>query len=62
MAAATVFGIYAAAAGGAGGLEVIVGWLERLSIVIGFAWAALLATHFLRLPDVAPQTSGSPES
>jgi hypothetical protein len=57
-----VFGIYAAAAGGAGGLEAIVGWLERLSIAIGFAWAALLATHFLRLPDVAPQASGSPES
>jgi hypothetical protein len=35
------------------------GWLERASIVIGFAWIALLAIHFLRSPAFSPQESPS---
>jgi len=50
-----VFVIYAAGAGGAGGLEVVAGWLERASIGIGFAWVGLLTIHFLRSPAVAPR-------
>jgi hypothetical membrane protein len=58
-----LFVFYAAGAGGAGGLEAVAGWLERASIMIGFAWVALLAIHFLHSPvpaprDVAEQTFG----
>jgi uncharacterized membrane protein YhdT len=48
LAMLVVFVIYAAGAGGADGLEPITGWLERASIVVGFAWIALLAVRVLQ--------------
>jgi hypothetical membrane protein len=62
LAMLVTFVIYAAGASGAGGLEPMAGWLERASVVIGFAWIALLAFHFLRSPAVAPQESHSQAS
>jgi hypothetical protein len=57
-----VFVIYAAGTSGADDLEPMAGWLERASIIIGFAWIALLAIHFLRSPAVGPQESHSQAS
>ncbi len=62
LAMLVVFVIYAAGTSGAGGLEPMAGWLERVSIVIGFAWIALLAIRFLRSPAVEPQESHSQAS
>jgi len=62
LAMLVAFVLYAAGASGAGGLEPIVGLLERGSIVIGFAWIALLAFRFLRSPAVVPRESDSQAS
>jgi hypothetical membrane protein len=62
LAMLVAFVLYTAGASGAGGLEPTAGWLERASIVIGFAWIAPLAIRFLRSPAVAPQESDSQAS
>jgi len=59
LAMLVAFAIYAAGTSGADSLEPIAGWLERASIIIGFAWIALVAIHFLRSPAVSPQESHS---
>lgn len=41
-------------ANGAGGLGEVAGLLQRVSIVIGFAWIALLALRLVREPAATP--------
>ena len=37
-------------ANGGGALDSVAGWLQRVSIVIGFGWVAMLALRYARRP------------
>jgi hypothetical protein len=57
VAMLVAFVTYIVGTSGGDGVGLIPGWLERLSLVIGFLWVAALAAHLLRSP--APSPGGS---
>ena len=57
VAMLVAFVSYVVGTGGGDGVGLIPGWLERLSVVIGFLWVAALAAQFLR--SAAPSPRGS---
>jgi hypothetical protein len=42
---------------GGDGVGLIPGWLERVSVVIGFLWVAAIAAHLLSSPAPSPRSS-----
>jgi hypothetical membrane protein len=57
VAMLVTFASYVVGTKGGDGVGLIPGWLERLSVMIGFLWIAALAAHLLRSP--APSPGGS---
>jgi len=54
VAMLVAFVSYIVGTSGGDGVGLVPGWLERLSVLIGFLWVAALAAHLLRSPAPSP--------